>query len=332
MIIVCVSKDIYAGFIHNSINEFLSWLDAEYDPDFLLDKNLTPEYSAKKYGKNPNVILIMEVCNTIEKVRALYPLSKIITYTNDIHYFDTKSKHIKYLTYLNSDYLIAYYNKFKRFYNLSKPVYHTTHNCCSIFKRDNINENAIQKIFFYGCSDNHYPLRNQFLTNMIKYKDKLTTKKHPGYVFKTAKEAMDETHNTACEMYKYFCTFTCGAFPIFEIKEIDEDDYYLIGKFFEIMGNGSLLLCNDYKVKTQLESLGFYRGQHYIHIDNTNFEETINFLFNSKNRDEILSIRKRAHSYTIENFYSAKVNRKLNNFLLKLDSGEDVSAMVKKSL
>jgi len=329
--VACVSKDIYGNFIHNSINEFLSWLDVEYDPDFLIDKNLTPEYSLTKYGKNPNVIVIMEICNTIEKVRALYSSAKIITYTNDIHYFDTKSKHIKYLTYSNSDYIIAYYNKFKRFYNLSKPVYHTTHNCCSIFKRDNVNENATQKIFFYGKADKHYPLRHQFLDSMKRYKDKLITKKHPGYVFKTTKQAMDETHNTACEMYQHFCTFTCGLFPIFEIKETEEDDYYLIGKFFEIMGNGSLLLCNDHKVRSQLEALGFYRGQHYIHIDNTNFEETIGYLFDSRNKGEILAIRKRAHSHTIENFYSARVNRRLNDFLLRLDRGEDISNLVKES-
>lgn len=330
MIIVCANKDIYTGFIHNSINEFLSWLDAEYDPDFLTDKNLTPDYSLNRYGKNPNVIVIMEICENIDKVRALYSSAKIITYTNDIHYFDNKSKVVKYKTYSNSDYLIAYYNKFKRFYGLTKPVYHTTHNCCSIFKRDTVNENAIQKIFFYGCADKHYPLRTQFIDNMKRYKDKLVMKKHPGYVFKTAKEAMDETHNTACEMYKYFCTFTCGLFPKFDIKETDEDDYYLIGKFFEIMGNGSLLLCNDHKVRSQLEKLGFYRNQHYIHIDNSNFDEIIKYLFNPSNKNEIQSIRKRAHSYTVENFYSAKLNRKLNEFLLRLDRGEDVSHIVKE--
>jgi hypothetical protein len=331
MIIVCSNKDIYTGFIHNSINEFLSWLDVEYDAEFLLDKNLNPEYSIAKYGKIPNVIVIMEVCDNIDKVRSLYSSSKIVTYTNDIHYFDTKSKNIKYLTYSSSDYIVAYYNKFKRFYNLSKPIFHTTHNCCSIFKRDKINENSIQKIFFYGCADKHYPLRHQFLDNMRKYKHKLVTKKHPGYIFKTSKQAMDETHNTACEMYQYFCTFTCGLFPIFEIKEKEEDNYYLIGKFFEIMGNGSLLLCNDHKTRSQLEEIGFYRGQHYIHIDNTNFEDTIRYLFDSRNKDEIFAIRKRAHSHTIENFYSAKVNRRLNEFLLRLDRNEDVSDLVKES-
>jgi hypothetical protein len=331
MIIVCTNKNIYGDFIHNSVNEFLSWLDAEYDPNFLDYKNLNSDYSIKKYGTIPKVILIMEICDNIEKVRALYPDLKIVTYTNDVHYFDEKSKTTKYLTYLNSDYLIAYYNKFKRFYGLTKSVYNTTHNCCSIFKRDNINENAIQKIFFYGKVNNNYSLRKDFIKNMKKCRARLVIKKHPGYKYKSSQKALKESHKTANDMYKYFCTFTCGLFPIFNIKEKEEDDYYLIGKFFEIMGNGSLLLCNDYKVKDQLESLGFYRGQHYIHIDNTNFTETIKYLFNPVNKGAILSIRKRAHSHTVENFYSAKVNRKLNSFLLALDRNEDVSHLVKES-
>lgn len=331
MIIVCANKNIYGDFIHNSVNEFLSWLDAEYDPNFLDDKNLNSDYSIKKYGKVPGVILILEICNNIEKVRALYPCSKIVIYTNDIHYFNIQNKTIKYLTYLNSDYLIAYYNKFKRFYDLNKKVYHTTHNCCSIFKRDTINENAIQKIFFYGKVNNNYSLRKDFLKNMKKCRARLVIKKHPGYTYKSVQKAIKESHKTAHSMYKYFCTFTCGLFPDFELEEKEEDDYYLIGKFFEIMGNGSLLLCNDYKVKDQLESLGFYRNQHYIHIDNSNFVETINYLFSPVNKGAILAIRKRAHSHTIENFYSAKVNRKLNNFLLALDRNEDVSHLVKES-
>lgn len=329
MIIVCASKSIYGGFIHNSVNEFLSWLDAEYDPDFLLDKNLVSDYYLTKYGTNPNVILILEECPNIEKVRALYSSSKIITYTNDIHYYNEQSKNIKYLTYSNSDYLIAYYNKFNRFYGLTKPVYHTTHNCCSIFKRDKINENAKLKIFFYGKVDKNYGLRSEFLKNMKRCRARLVIRKHPGYNHKTQQKALKETHKTANQMYKYFCTFTCGLFPLFDIKETEEDSYYLIGKFFEIMGNGSLLLCNDHKVRAQLEELGFYRGQHYIHIDNHIFWEVLDYLYKPKNKDEILAIRKRAHSRVIENFYSARVNRRINDFLLRLDRNEDISGLVK---
>jgi hypothetical protein len=330
MIIVCSKFSIYDNFVHNSINEYLTWLDATYDKDFLT--NINESYCISKYGKLPNVILILEVCKEIEQLRRVYPDAKIVTYTNDVHYFSKEQRSLKYNTYLNSDYIIAYYNKFKRFYDLEKKIYPVTHNCCSIFKRDSINERSVKKIFFYGCTGKHYPLREQFLSNMKRYKNYLVVKNHPGYMYNTAEEAMNTTKDTANELNQYFCAFTCGAFPDFEIKEIPDDSYYLLGKFFEIMGNGPLLLCNDYKVREQLETLGFYRDKHYIHIDNSNFDEIIRYIFNDSNRDKILEIRRAGHRKTLEEFYSAHLNRKLNNFLLKLDNFEDVSQMIVDSM
>lgn len=330
MIIACCSSDIYADFIHNSVNELLTWLDVIYDPKFLDNVNST--YCIEKYKELPKVILILEICKNIKEVRETYKDSKIVIYTNDVHYFNEQDKLVKYNTYLHSDYIVAYYNKIKRFYDINKPVFHITHNCCSIFKRDEINKKAIKKIFFYGnSSKGHYPLRVEFLNNMKKYKDKIVIKKHPGYVFKNKQEALKQTNETSQELYKYFCAFTCGLFPDFEIKEQEQDDFYLIGKFFEIMGNGVLLLCNDWKVKSQLESLGFYRDLHYIHIDNSNFNSVINQIFDSRNESKINEIRERAHKHCIENYYSAKINRKLNNFLLTLEKNEDVSKLITSS-
>ncbi len=329
MIIICSSKDIYSDFIHNSINEYLSWLDAEYDNNFL--NNINIDYCINKYKELPKIIVILEVCNKIKELRKTYPDAKIVTYTNDIHYFDNEGKNVKIDTYTNSDYLVAYYNKFKRFYSIDKPTLNIPHNCCSIFKRDTINQNAIKKIFFYGHVGYQYPLREEFIQYMKSYKNSLIIKSHPGYFFKTKEQALEESRKTSNELNSYFCSFTCGLFPIFEQREKETDSFYLIGKFFEIMGNGVLLLCNDYKVKEQLEELGYYRNQHYIHIDKHNFDTTLKFLFDDKNSNEILEIRKRAHIHTIENYYSVKLNRRLNEFLLRLDKNEDVNDLVVNS-
>lgn len=333
MIVICCSKNIYSNFIHNSINEYLSWLDVEYDPDFLNDENINLEYSIRKFGQTPNVIVILEISQNSNLLRNVYKNSKIVTYTNDIHYFDFPSKNLKYLTYSNSDYIIAYYNKIKRFYGLKKKIYHAPHNCCSIFMRDQINVNPIKKIYMYGMIDNHYPLRKEFVDKIRKkYFNRLVLKPHPGCIFKDGKQAYDESVKTANELNQYFCSFTSGLFPKFEIEEKETDNFYLIGKFFEIMGNGPLLLCNDYKVKDQLENLGYYRNQHYIHIDKNNFDSTISYIFNDKNIEEINQIRRRAQEHTRNNHYSAILNRKLNGFLLKLDAGESVDHLVVDSL
>lgn len=330
MIIFCANYDIYNNFIHNSINEYLSWLDVIYDNDFLNHLNL--DYCLKKYNKTPDVIVIMEIFSDISKLRSLYKDAKIVTYTNDVHYWNNKDKMIKYNTYINSDYIIAYYNKFKRYYNIEKQIYLTNHNCCSIFKRDEINLNPIKKIFFYGKYSKHYPLRVEFINSMKKYKDKLVIYDHPGYTFKSKEEAFEKSNETAKKLNNYFCAFTCGLFPEFEIKEKEEDDYYLIGKFFEIMGNGPLLLCNDYKVKSQLEKLGYYRDKHYIHIDKNNFDSVIKFLYDCNNSNIINDIRKRAQQHTNENYISSKMNRKINNFLIKLERNEDVSEYLENKI
>lgn len=330
MIIFYCGKNIYENFIHNSINELLQWIDCNYDEKFLNPENLNREYCLSKYGQLPNVILILETFKNIKHVKEVYPDTKIVIYTNDIHYWTEEDKNIKYNTYLYSDYIIAYYNKFKRFYNLDKKIFHINHNCCSIFKRDKINLNPIKKIFFYGSTESkNYPLRNEFIDNMNKkYEDRLVIKSHPGYIFKDKEEAVRNINDTAHELYRYFCAFTCGLFPKFEIEENSSDDFYLIGKFFEIMGNGALLLCNDYKVMDQLDKLGYYRNVHYLQIDSSNFDQVISYIFDDRNMKKLNDIRERAHKHTLENYYSVKMNRKLNEFLSKLNKGEYVEDCV----
>jgi hypothetical protein len=328
MIIVCSKNSIYDDFIHNSINEYLSNLSAVYDPHFLNTENLNQNYCLQKHGEIPNVIVILEYTSTPRLVRETYPKSKIIIYTNDLHWFEQKIKFYKSETYEISSYIICYYNLIKTFYGMDKLILNIPHNCCTIFQRSQINEQAEKKIFFYGAIGHHYPERNQFLDKMKKYSSFLVRKNHPGCIFNSSEVAKKITEETSNELNKYFCAFTCGLFPKFEIKEKKEDQYYLIGKHFEIMGNGPLLLCNDYKVRKELETLGFYRNEHYVHIDNDNFHQIIKWLMDDNNSQEILRIRRNGHQKVLNEFTSQVANRRLNEFLVKLDTGEDVSSLV----
>lgn len=330
MILICAEKDIYAKYIHKGFSESYENLGAFYDPYFLEQKNLNWTYLMNTYGQIPKVIVVMEYHEGAPWIKKLLPDVTVVTVTYDIHYWDKKGRELKVDTYNGSDYLIAYYNKFVRFFGVHKKILPVIHPACTIFGRENINTNTEKKIFFFGATDpNHYPLRVEFLNNMKKkYSDKLVIKSHPGGIKKTKEETLRTTQETSDELYKYFCGFATGLFPKFEIKEIESDTHYLAAKFIEILGSGALLLCNDYKVKDELESLGFYRDTHYKHIDKHNFDSVISWLFDPSNEQEITNIRTKGHQLTMEKYTSQIINSKIKDFLHKLDNGESVEDLV----
>jgi len=329
MIIFCSGEKIYDNIIHNGIKEILSGLSVTYDPLFLHPENMNPEYCLTKYGELPNVIVLLDFFDRVKFLRERFKDAKIVTYTLDIHYWDKQMRNLKLTTFQNSDYILGFYNKFKRFFGVNKKIFLMPHVCCTIFQRETINETAMKKIFFYGAVDHHYFYRKEFLTIMKqKYPNLLTEKKHPGYELKTPEDSILATKQTAEELHQHFFAFTTGLFPIFEIKEIESDDYYMAAKVFEIMGNGVLLLCNDHKMRRQLENLGFYRSIHYIHIDKENFDSVISYILDEKNHQALMDIRRNGHYRTLTYFSSSCINKKIDIFLTKLDKGETVEDLV----
>jgi pyruvyltransferase len=287
--------------------EFTNYL-GNFDDNFVHQDDVS-KYFLNKYGTLPKSIMFFWNFSDdiIKKIRIQIPKCKIVLWVDDLHWFNENQYKLNLKNYTESDFIISHYNHFDLFYNLkiNEKLWLFPHSCSSHFFSENINKSSENKIFMYGAIDKqHYPLRVEFLDLMNKhYKNLFYYKEHPGYHQSSEKQSLD----TAKELNKYSFCFTTGIFPYFSVKEPESANYYLVGKFFEIMGNGVLLLCNNYGVKKQLNELGFYDKKHYIHIDNNNFHEIINWLFDKENENEIFEIRERA--YLLVKKFHRTINR-----------------------
>jgi hypothetical protein len=286
------------------------------DIDFIHKDDLKI-YFQEKYNKIPISILFLWTIDEdlYNKIRIQLPNTKIIIWTDDLHWYDKKIFDKNYFTFKNADYILCRYSYFKEFYNLyiENKLIKYNHSCNLFFFKENINFDSENKIYMYGAASHHYKLRLEFLERMQKYKDKLVIKHHPGYEC----DGNIETINTSEELHKYSFAFTSGAFPVFEIPETSVNMYYLIGKFFEIAGSGVLLLCNDYGVKEELNELGFFDMIHYINIHENNFDFIIKWLFDNKNIDKINEIRKNGHNLIKEKYTTKKLIEYINKILEK---------------
>jgi len=288
-----------------------------YDTDYKSHDDLS-SYFINKYSAHPKYILFLwdldqELCI---KIRKYLSDTKIIVWTDDLHWFNIKTYNNNYFTYSNADLILSHYNNYKDFYQLdiNHKVYQFYHSCSPIFIRDNINLESINEVYIYGAMNEHYKYRTEFYDNINKFfPNKFYYRPHPGY-------QGDQSHITKItsdELYKYSFGFTAAIYPIFEIKEKPNSKYYLIGKFFEIPGSGALLLCNHYGVKDEMESLGFQNFVNYIHIDNDNFIEIMNYLFDQTNKEEILKIRYNGHQLVKNNHQIKNRMDNINSFLSK---------------
>ena len=282
------------GYIMYTLYEEMINLIGICDTAFNHEKNIK-QYFTEKYHQIPNAIIFYVFFSFFSKemytkIRVELPTTKIIVWTDDIHWFRRSTRDNNYFVYTHCDYILSHYNFYKMFYNIDidNKIIRLRHSCSTIFLRDQINYNSDDKIYMYGAVGVHYHLRNNFLNKMKKYSDKLVYYKHPGY----HGDKHDVTINTAKTLYQYSFAFTSGSFPIFDIKETSSTPYYLVGKFFEIPGSGALLLCDDYGVKKELNEIGFYDMVNYININNENFDAIISFLFSQSNKEKINQIRK----------------------------------------
>lgn len=303
------------NYIMQSLHEEIININGVIDSFFITNDNLV-EYFQKKYNRIPQGILFLW-CFTRDlynKIRSQLPNTKIILWTDDLHWYSREQYENNYFCFKNADIHLAHYNYFKMFYNIDvNNLVRLHHSCGNNFYKNDVNLSSINKIYMYGSVDNvHYKLRTSFLNSMkSQYPDKIIYKSHPGYD--------GDRHNdsiiTANELYKYTFCFTSGAFPKFDITETSSTPYYLLGKIFEIPGSGVLLLCNDYNIKDELNELGFYDMINYVSIDDNNFNKTIEWLFNPTNKDKIIEIRNNGHKLIQEKHHIIKRIENINNIL-----------------
>lgn len=296
-IIKCYNQKMLLNYIMPQFHEEVMGINGVCDDKFRDEININ-DYFIKKYSMIPDcIIFLWNYTEDIQnKIRKQLPNTKIGLWTDDIHWFDKKVYENNRRCYMNADILLSHYSNYTDFYkiNVENKLLVFGHSCSEVFLKDKINYNSEDKIFMYGAINNHYRLRQEFVKNIEKnYSDKFIYKKHPGY--NNPNSNKNTPIETVDELYKYTFGFTAGIYPIFEIKENDSSIYYLVGKFFEIMGAGCLLLCNDYGIKNEFNRLGFLDMKHYININNENFEKIMKFIFDKNNKEKINTIRKNGY-------------------------------------
>jgi len=303
--------------------EFIS-IKGVFDYEFLKHENIRI-YFEKQYNMIPKFILFIEsIPNGIsEKILKYIPETQIIFWSNDIHWFSSAKKQELLYGFTKADLIISHVfpDHFKQIYGetfyekIDKKMIQFGNSCNSLFAKEKINFNSSAKIYFYGAFDKkNYPLRLNFINKMMKsqYNNLLIIQKNIGY----NSNGIEHAKQTATQLYEYTFSFTTGIYPKFEIGEIKTSKYYLVTKFFEIMGSGVLLLCNHYGVQDQLEFLGFFNGIHYIHIDDQNFDQVLSLILDKSKQYTLNIIRTAGHDLTHKKYLT---NICMNNLKLKLE-------------
>lgn len=307
-IIIYVQTNHFYSHIHcitPQFANFLKYMDGELDSEILLnaqnlDLDKLKQYFTKTYGTNSRLVALifykyLPSLNIQQLFRKCFENVSLLLLTNDIHQPQWEPICIDQV-----DGIIGFTTKivFDAFYpdlRLSDKLLHAGNRCPDEFLQETPNfETDEDAVFFYGRD---YANRKRFFKTATQDWRLVTFPrvKNNGYNW-------DCTHmskQTAKELYKYRYAFTTGNC----VTKNPKHPYYLVAKFFEIMGSGCLLLCDTTGVKSQLEELGFFEKQHYLHIDNKTSATVRRYVM--ENPVEIQAIRKRAHAlvkqkYTIK--------------------------------
>lgn len=325
LIIKAYGKETHKQVLMQSQHQEIHGIIGTYDTVFI-DSLDYRTYFINAYGKCPNAIIFFYNIqkHVYERMKKDIPETKIIIWSVDIHHLNPDfAKNVLKYSYELADIHLCHYPKILvTRYNINPkttviPMYHS---CGKFFEKSKINSNSINKIFIYGFIHAEiYPLRTWFLNEIKKvYPDRVVCLDHPGYPgYPGYKDSLAQktSINTADELYKYTISYTSSGCAL---KTKLTDPHYLLGKFFEITGAGVLLLCNDKGVREELNSLGFYDMVNYVNIDENNFKEKIEWLFNEKNANDITIIRKAGHKHVIDNHLTSHRIDFVNNSLTKL--------------
>ena len=239
------------------------------------------DYYINNYGKKPDFIIGYEA-NYYPNVSG-----KKILITEDLHhcslelYKDLFSKVdiiLPRFNIINNLFPSSFSDKIIPF-----PLY-----CSDIFLSEKINFNSKNKIILYGnLALPHYSERYKWHNFFVeKYNNKFS------YI-------RDTSENTSKIMNNYSFGFCCGYIPI-SFRD-NTNNGYLIAKFFEIPGNGLLLLANTYGVEDEISSCGFVDMVNYINVSFNNIDEVINYIFNTDNFNKINEIRKNGYELVKQN-------------------------------
>lgn len=218
-------------------------------------------------------------------------LFKII-YVDDLH----NSREIRELKFLDKFFynyfdiiLSTYAYCFKKYFNYidTSKLYWFPHSFNQLFNIK-YNKTPKNKILLSGCISNMYPMRQEILKLSSIFP--IDVLEHPKYYENKLHDIIGKKFIEKINEYKF--AFTCC---------LNSDTPYLVQKFFEIPGAGSLLICYDEYIKEQMKILGFVDMYNYISVDKYNLEDKLLWIFDPQNDEEIEKIRLNGYNFINSN-------------------------------
>ena len=237
----------------------------------------------RKFGKLPDNIILFYTCYV--NLAFLSIPSKIKTHAivDDIHQ-ENEHKENRIIGFRKCSSILATYGyAFNQFYdNIPATFFPYCTRFISAF-----NDKPINRVLVSGrLNKDIYPVRQMMYELSKKSKTIDYLKVNVGYRIEKDKPELIYGQRYIDYLSKYLICFTCEA---------SDKRPYLVKKFFEIPGSGSLLLTINPVTKASFAQLGMIDGEHYISASTSDIVEKIRFLLDPCNRDMVDRIRKKGY-------------------------------------
>ena len=233
-------------------------------------------YFINEYGSIPKYIISFSgVGSFVNYYKIICAVTQLIFIVDDIHHGKSvrnpripviKKSHIIFATY-------AY--QFEK-WGLPKPtnLFFFPHSARWICE---YNLNPINKVLISGRVSDVYPDRQHAIEQSIININLFDVLKC-NVNYRTTDEGIygKKFYNY---LNKYICCF------------VDTARDYILAKTFEICASGSLLLCSDSNVKTQMKEMGFEDNINYVSCSKENFVEKVKWILDINNISQVNMIR-----------------------------------------
>lgn len=266
-------------YLVNTFPETFKYIEP---PDLITNSTNLKKYFLDKFNALPDYLVSFkdfnELCIIYEELTSF---SKLVVILYDIHHGKSIKRYRAPV--LTKSYYIL--NNYGYMYN----IYFPNHSGNIFFPhalayKIDFNINPIKKILVSGHLNKEiYPDRYEMYIMSLNNNNIYYHK--PDYTgYRVSQKDINKTFgkNYYNLLNKYLCCFTDDACL---------NRPYIVAKFFEIMGSGSLLLASNENTKEEFEKIGFIDGIHYISCNIYNCQEKIDFILNEANSKIINEIR-----------------------------------------
>ena len=268
--------------------------------------NLT-DYFHNIYGEYDVVNLLAYEGTTrfidyIDKLNTVVNLGLIV---DDIHQGKSLREPRKKIFAKTKYLFLTYAYHFERYFPRHKFLYFLPH---SIAYQIEFNLNPIRKILVSGhLNKDIYPNR-ELMVELSKQNNNIILFKPDFSGYKITEKDYGKTYgyNYCRLLNSYLC---CVA------DDSVLDRRYMICKFFEIMGYGSLLIAFNTNTLEIFKELGFVDGEHYFSINVDNYKEIISFVLDDKNIEQINKIRLNGYNHVNKYHHYSNRAKYLNKIL-----------------